>query len=92
MANETHKYVWTCLHIFITNHHEMKKKDYSWLLYAIILGIALLASSCEDTHNVKVKYSNGISTIENVHRGYSVGDTIMIRHTKVVIVSIVEKR
>lgn len=54
--------------LFIYNHTIMKtQKDYSWLLVAIVLGLALLGSmGCKSAHPV----SHGDSTECAVFEGY----------------------
>lgn len=58
----------------------MKKKfDYQWLIWVILLGIAVLASSCTEQVKYKGKLQNGVAHIEYAEPGFSVGDTIVIQ-------------
>lgn len=58
----------------------MKKKfDCQWLIWAILLGIAVLASSCSEQVKYKGKLQNGATHIEHAEPGFSVGDTIVVQ-------------
>ena len=72
-----------------------QSKDYSWLLYVIIIAIAVLASSCGTT-DVKYKgkvIGSSVTQIVSAEPGFAVGDTILIRNygnPKFIIQSIIK--
>lgn len=74
------------------------KKNYSWLLWAVIIAFCAFVSSCGENQQMTVKchiVGSGVKHVVHIDRGYDQGDTIIynlkMQPRKVVIDTILIK-